>query len=183
MPAVTNRRIQADLSRSWVENLDDLRDADRTVRPRRCPAPLEHSLDICGVLFGMELLVLFRKLPGMGSTVPNPAMVGLDLFVHGLYRPHSPMKPPSWQPELCALTGVKRRGKTVKSLSPSDLLLDGQDVLPFSILVIDGVHVFLDKKNPQPADLAVLQGKRRIRSLPAEGVVLLAPVKELNRYL
>ncbi len=75
VPAPTEGRVHAALTRLQGQRRQHFLDQDRYVLPRRCLPARAQVRDHLGVLVGRELLVLLTEVPRMRTAVARPALV------------------------------------------------------------------------------------------------------------
>ena len=80
VPTVTQRCIHTDLSRLWLQHLQNLLHHDRAVCPRRRFAGFDHPLQRLRVFLRRMLLVLFGEFARMLSGISRTAFI--LLFIH-----------------------------------------------------------------------------------------------------
>ena len=82
VPPEAQGRIQADISGPRIQDLQNLPNADGSVRARRRVASCTNLLQFPRMALGVQFLVSLRVTAGMGAPVAHPAPPALDLVTH-----------------------------------------------------------------------------------------------------
>jgi len=80
MAAESERRIQPDFAGRRVQNLQNLIHADRAVRPRGSMPLFDRFLNLVGILFRVQFLVLLGKLARILAGITDAPPMGRLAF-------------------------------------------------------------------------------------------------------